>query len=371
MLYTATDLNALQYNANHIKEAVDREIIAVVKHDAYGAGIGVCAPVLDPLVKAFAVENMQEARALTNLGVHADIMVIGPTCLSDFDKDTANIILPLDSLEIIEALANIYINDPLRVQLRVDLSKSGIGVPVQDTYRALAQIARIHNLSFYGMFAHSPTLYLGSDVQSLADVFDDLCYAAKKLFPDACCHLATSASLHQPALFFDAIRVGTGLYGLPSFDHQDLGGLRPVVSLYATLTNVFAPQGDSLSFYDQCVDTSLIQRAGVVPVGYGYLPALIHKKDLRIAVGGRLVSVIGSCAMGHMLVDLTWTPNVQPGDRVTFVGSDGGRTITAASFAKSCDIPICRCDGALLTTARATKLAVTLDGHVMEQESRE
>ena len=174
-------------------------------------------------------------------------------------------------------------------------------------------------------------------------------------YPAALAHIATSASRQYQLLRFDAVRIGTALYGLPSRERQDIGPLRPALRLCAPITRIL-PGGGHLSFYDGCVNAARIERAGLVAAGYGQLPALLAARGLQLLVRGQLVPAVGTACMGRLLVDLTGVPEARAGDAAVFVGASGQRCITAEQFAARCGIPACRCDGALFTCAGTRRI---------------
>lgn len=165
----------------------------------------------------------------------------------------------------------------------------------------------------------------------------------------------TSAALSNERLRFDAVRCGTALMGLPSFPHQKIAPLTPVLSLSAPILRVFDIK-DALSLYDCEADGKEITRAGLVGAGYGELPALLQKDGLKLAVSGALCPVIGRAAMCHTVIDLSGAPAAREGDEAVFVGASGSLEITAESFALSCGVPACRCEGALMCTPSANRV---------------
>jgi alanine racemase len=73
---------------------------------------------------------------------------------------------------------------------------------------------------------------------------------------------------------------------------------------------------------------------GVLPVGYGdgYPRALGNRA--RVVIHGRLAPVVGRVCMNIFMVDLTDVPQVELGDEVILIGSDGDAEITADELAE-------------------------------------
>ncbi len=348
MLTVCFDTRALLHNARYIKGASGSRLIAVVKHDAYGGGLSAAVKTLENEAYAFAAAEPGEALRIRALSPKSRVLTLAPAARSALCPDLSGLVLSVDRTDIIAALNDIYINMPGAVALRADISDSGIGLSRRDFYAALAALENAPNLRLAGVFAHCPSLYGVGGEGEMARRFGELAAAAKRFDRRCVCHLATSASWRARELRFDAVRVGTNLYGLPSGAGQDVSPLRPVLSLYTELQSVFDARG-SLCFYDACVELSGVTRAGVIAAGYGHLPALLHKSDACVLIRGRPARIIGSASMSHSFVDLSRIPDAAPGDRAVFVGTSGAGEMTAARFAESCAIPVCRCESALFT----------------------
>ena len=366
MLFCTTNLDNLRYNAKTLAIRYNTPMIAVLKHDAHSCGLLRCAAALQGHVLAFAVSEPHEALALIDSKIPpGDIMVLDPVNISELSGEAIKTVLPVDCEDIISAFENIYITERVRVQIRVDLCQSGIGLVPDKFTSVLERIVKSDKLKLCGVFAHAPTLYRHEDVREIYTVFSKLCSEAKALVPNLVCHIATSASAAYEILHFDAVRIGTALYGLPSRSGQDVSYLKPVLSLHSNLSRVF-DSTDSLSFYDCCENTENITKAGIVSAGYGELPSLLSKKNLRLIVRDTLVPTLGSPSMGHIIADLTKVPEAKAGDEAIFVGTQQKRAITAESFANSCNITACRCDGALFSTADARRIYIDNGNCIIE-----
>src|SRR5436190_2077751 len=75
------DSAALTHNARTVSQLVGgRPIIAVVKNNAYGLGLGVAGPLFDRMaeIRALAVVRPDEASALRRAGIRKPILLMGP-----------------------------------------------------------------------------------------------------------------------------------------------------------------------------------------------------------------------------------------------------------------------------------------------------
>ena len=126
------NIDALLNNLKIVREhACNKEIMAVVKADAYGHTV---EPIVSALqengVNSFAVSNVSEALELRNFGVKGHILVLGysPTeCVKELSDN--NIAQAVYSLEYAKELSdNAQINNcHLNIHLKLDTGMGRIG----------------------------------------------------------------------------------------------------------------------------------------------------------------------------------------------------------------------------------------------------
>lgn len=131
-------------------------------------------------------------------------------------------------------------------------------------------------------------------------------------------------------------RIGGLLYGLggdiipPGIEGPEL---RPVLSLYSQIADLkTVPPGYSLG-YGRTFTTKRESTIALVPIGYfdGFRRALSNIGNALVK--GKRVPVVGRVSMDWTLLDVTDVEGARPGDRVTFIGSDGNESIAAEEIA--------------------------------------
>src|SRR5688500_2100070 len=83
------DAAALRHNVQVIgRLASSRPVLVVAKNNAYGLGLGVVGPILDPApeVWGFAVVRPDEAAALRTAGVKKPILLMAPVGRADVEE---------------------------------------------------------------------------------------------------------------------------------------------------------------------------------------------------------------------------------------------------------------------------------------------
>jgi alanine racemase len=123
-------------------------------------------------------------------------------------------------------------------------------------------------------------------------------------------------------------------YGVWPSDHvPETIKLKPVLrweTEIVLLKNV--PKGADIG-YGGTYSTPGPARIALLPVGYadGYRHALSNRAS--VLVRGKRCPVRGRISMDQTTVDVSGVPNVEIGDKVTLIGSDGQESITVQELA--------------------------------------
>jgi alanine racemase len=149
-------------------------------------------------------------------------------------------------------------------------------------------------------------------------------------------HLANSAAtLTDPALYYDWVRVGLALYGLYPAEHlHNTVDLKPVMQVKARVTQVKTiPAGTGVSYgYQFIADREL--RLAVIGIGYADgIPRNLSNK-MTVSIRGKQVPQIGAITMDQLMLDVSEIPDLQTGEVVTLIGRDGDVQISADDWAQ-------------------------------------
>lgn len=160
------NLSNLDYNIKSIRAKVgaDKELIGVIKADAYGHGSVMCADVLRKNgVKTFAVATLQEAVTLREAGAAEEIIMLGLT--PDMYADT---IAEYDITPVVCSAANAKAISDAAAALgktvsglvAVDTGMGRIGYLADDIENAVFDIKKmttLPNFKIKGLFSHMST----------------------------------------------------------------------------------------------------------------------------------------------------------------------------------------------------------------------
>ena len=150
-------------------------------------------------------------------------------------------------------------------------------------------------------------------------------------------HASNSGAIVQHSdLNFDMVRAGIILYGLyPSEEvEKSLINLIPVMELVSHVAFVKkVDKGDSIS-YGRTFLAEKEMKIATIPVGYadGY-PRLLSNKG-RVIINGRYAPIVGRICMDQLMVDVSEIENINVGDEVILIGSQGDKTVSADEIAR-------------------------------------
>ena len=148
-------------------------------------------------------------------------------------------------------------------------------------------------------------------------------------------HMNNSAGIMNFDNRYELVRSGIVTYGLYPSDEVDpaLLTLKPALQWFSRVSHVKElPAGREISYGGTYVTTGPT-RVATVPVGYadGYRRSLSGK--FHVLIHGQPAPILGRICMDQMMVDVTGIEDVQVGDRVTLVGTDGENAITVEQIA--------------------------------------
>jgi alanine racemase len=329
--------------------AGSREIIAMVKADAYGHGaIPIARALAADGVTRFGVALVEEARSLRDAGIRGEILVLG-----GFTADQAPEVVELGvTAAIFHAAHAAALNEAasragrtVAVHAKVDTGMGRLGFAMDAAPRAVAELARLSALRLEGLMTHFADADLADPAYAREQVarFDAVAETVRRAgvhIPIR--HAANSAAVMAASSWrsamggplYDAVRPGLMLYGARPGPAVGAGvDLRPVLSLTTRILLLKrVPPGTPIS-YGRTFVTRRESLIAVLPIGYadGYPRALSSAG--RVLVRGRAAPVVGRVCMDLTMVDVTDVPDVGEGDEAVVIGSQGAAAITVEEVA--------------------------------------
>ena len=344
------DLGALRHNLAQVRRlAGAREVIAIVKADAYGHGaVPVARALAAEGLTRFGVALVEEGRALREAGIRGEVLVLG-----GFVEDQADEIVELGlTATIFHSGHADALNEAARragraapVHVKIDTGMGRLGFSPDAAPDAVVALARLAFLRLEGLMTHFADADLADPAYAREQVarFDAVAETVRRAgvrIPIR--HAANSAAVMAASSWrsamagplYDAVRPGLMLYGARPGPAVGAGvDLRPVLSLTTRILLLKrVPSGTPIS-YGRTFVTRRESLIAVLPIGYadGYPRALSNAG--RVLVRGRAAPVVGRVCMDLTMVDVTDVPGAAEGDETVVIGAQGAAAITVEEVA--------------------------------------
>ncbi|MGW2957153.1 alanine racemase [Streptomyces sp. NPDC001220] len=346
------DLAALRANVRALRAlAPGAALMAVVKSDAYGHGAVRCArEAVAAGASWLGTATPEEALALrADPGLPADVRIMcwlwtpGGPWREAVEAGLDVSVSGMWALREVVAAARAA-GRPARVQLKADTGLGRNGCQPGDWPELVAEAVRaqtaglVRITGLWSHFACADEPGHPSIAAQLTLFREMLAHAERQGVRPEVRHIANSpATLTLPESHFDLVRTGIALYGIspsPEMGSAADFGLRPVMTLSASLALVkHVPGGHGVSYGHHYVtpgETTL----GLVPVGYADGIPRHASGTGPVLVGGKWRTVAGRVAMDQFVVDLGGDEPEVGAEAVLFGPGDRGEP-TAEDWAQA------------------------------------
>lgn len=342
-VYAAVDLTAILENMERMHENLrpGTQMIGVIKTDGYGHGAVPIGKELEKLdyVFGYAVATAEEALSLREAGLQKPVLILGytfPYCYEELIRQEIRpAVFRVDTIRTLNACAE-KLGKKALVHVKVDTGMSRVGIrPDEEGLSFLRQLSELSHIGIEGIFTH----FARADEQDKSAArgqlaqFNEFVEKAERLLNMTIPikHCSNSAGiLTMPEANLSLVRAGITLYGLsPSKEvPRELLSLRPALSLKSHLVYVKEVDAGTPVSYGGIYVTKQRMRIATVPVGYGdgYPRSLSNKG--YVLIRGKRAPILGRVCMDQFMADVTAIPEVQEGDEVTLIGTDGAEEIT-------------------------------------------
>jgi alanine racemase len=347
------------------------ELLAIVKADAYGHSLDICAPAA---VRAGArwlgVTSAEEGVQARTVCPDARILVMGGIFPGQgstiVEHALAAVAWAPDQLDELESAARAANTAPgsIAVHLEIDTGMSRQGAPVNDLATILERFGPDSPLHLEAVTTH---LYASDETSGLvtsnqlrlleqAVTFINAVRQGQGSAPEWLSVGASAALLGNDALLIAALtarlrlnlmlRPGLALYGVvpryappfgepgqPSALTAACEHLKPVLAWKTRVVGVRdVLAGAEIGYNGTFVATEPMRLALLAA---GYADGLDRRLGncFSLLVRGERAPIVGRISMDQSVLDVTEIPGVVAGDEVVILGSQGGETITAFDHA--------------------------------------
>lgn len=328
-------LPALLHNIKYFKGvAVNSQIMAILKANAYGHGLVEVAKYLQDRVESFGVARLDEALQLRNAGIVRPILLLE----GFFSNDDLSLLerYSLQTVvhcpEQIARLKSFKTRYPITVWFKIDSGMHRLGFRGEEALQHLIQLADcasvvkpIHITSHFCSADEIKNPYTQSQIEFF-EIF--LSEVEKNHIPIGCKSLAASGGiLAWPHSHHDVIRPGIGLYGVSPFSYHTEGkatgaqlGLEPVMTLKSELIAVRNHLKGEAVGYNQIWNSARDTKLGVAAMGYGDGYPRNIPAGVPVLINGQRLPIVGRVSMDMTVIDLGPNSTAKVGDEVIFWG---------------------------------------------------
>lgn len=316
------DLDALGFNLEQIrKTAPEKEVIAVVKANAYGHSDKiVCKEYYRLGVRFFAVSNVREAQTVRELLPQSDvkILVFGYIMPPYFDLILRyGLIVTAGSVEYARELNDFALknNTKIKVHINYDTGMSRVGVETEEEIDEILSMKGLEVLAGYSHFAVSDGLeendlrFTDEQERRLSAAF------IRRKLPF---HSQASGGIAFHSDFPGSyLRPGLILYGCsPNTSVKNPIELKQVMTLKSEINQLkLVKKGTSIG-YGRTYTPDKDELVALIPIGYadGYSRLLSNKGV--VAVRDTLCHIRGRVCMDQLMIDVSSVKGVSVGDEV-------------------------------------------------------
>ncbi|MGF1515182.1 MAG: alanine racemase [Elainellaceae cyanobacterium] len=351
------DRSAIDANIAALRRRIgsDVKLGVVVKADAFGHGLAVCAGAfanagVDWLIVNFAYE----AAAIRQVGVDLPIYICGHVLPSQAhivaQTGARAVLYDLDVAEAFAA-AGQTAGVSIPVHLKIETGTHRQGLALQDAIDLARRIELLAGIHLEGITTHYADIEDTTDRRFARHQLTQI-VAAQSAFLEAglalpMVHSANSAAtLLWPETHGSLVRVGIAAYGLwPSTEtrvtaiqmadtpHNFLPQLHPVLSWRTHIAQVKAVPAGGYVGYGRTFRAPYPMKIAVLPLGYheGYDRRLSNLG--YVLIQGQRAPICGRICMNMMMVDVTHLTRISAGTTATLLGQDGDEVLAAEQLA--------------------------------------
>lgn len=342
------NLTAFHKNVKAIRKKIkeDSKLLAVIKTNAYGHGI---VPIAKEAVKAGAdrlgVTTIEEGTLLRKNGIMLPIHLLSGIHPEQAEEVVRNhLIASINSSDVAQAINQVayQLNKTMPVHLKLDTGLHRFGMSVQQALQFFRDHNDLKNLYWEGIYTHFSHSDEG-DWVTTEKQFRLYKETVKQLEEEdyrfQMKHVgASTIAIERKDMHLDMVRPGIALFGYqPSPRQKDRIELKPVLSLKTRIIQLHDLPEETKIGYGGMYTTKGNEKIAILPIGHGDGYKRRLSNNGYVLVKGKFAKIIGTIALDQTFVNVTNIPNVEVGDEVILIGSQGENQITARDIANWID----------------------------------
>lgn len=338
------NLDAMVSNFNFFRSKIKPStgIICMLKAAGYGAGSVELAGALQAQGASYlAVAVVDEGVELRDAGITMPIMVLNPRAQNHkmmFDYRLEPEIYSFEMLEEVIANARRYgvRRFPIHIKLETGMRRLGfLPSEISQLAEILASTTEVKVATVFSHLACADDSEEDDYTRRQFEIFNQDCDILQARLPYRVKrHILNSTGIIRfPEQQHDFVRLGIGLYGIPTLNDGSMSALKPVSSLSSVIISIkHWKKGDTIGYNRRGV----LNRDSViatVPIGYADgLNRHLGRGKASLVVNGQRCPTVGNICMDICMIDVTDVA-CQVGDRVEIFGDN----VSAIELAQAID----------------------------------
>lgn len=331
------NLTNLAENIEAIKETLPKtkDVLAVIKADAYGHGATMCAPILLASgVKMLGVASIDEGLDLRKAHIKAPILVLGTVPVWAIEiAINNNIQIPLFTEEQLTACEELYKRTKKQVtaHIKLDTGMNRIGVSSTSAIEFVKKVQNSKAIKLEGIFTHLANAEDKIRTDAQFTIWNNIISSINTT--GLILHILNTAGLMTYDIPSNMVRAGIALYGLyPDLAEtsNNIPKLKPVMGLKGRITNIHEIKAGEGVSYGYTFQADKDMKIATIPIGYadGVSRGLSNK--ISGMIQGRKIKQIGNITMDQMMFDITGI-DAHTGDVIELLNEE----LTIDSWAKT------------------------------------
>ena len=339
----------LRKNLEKIR-SINKNIICVIKDNAYGLGIGNILPILiENNCNYFAVAYIDEAIKIREILKNFEkekklkflenrkikimaLNYIKPKKLeyaieNDVELTIFNFSQLSDYLKILEES---FENTVLKIHIKVNSGMNRLGFNESEILELIEKIKKYeinsknNKLEIISIFSHISDAENQIETEKQVEKYENIL----KIFDKNNVKYQYKHLQASPLLFkygekynYDFARVGMALYGMEPLSYDV--GLFDVITVKSQIINIRnVKKNDKISYGSKGI-VNRNSKIGIVSIGYahGLQKQIENSQEAYVLVNGKKAKIVGEICMDMIFVDLTEINDAEINDEVVIVGS--------------------------------------------------
>lgn len=342
----SVNLNNFIDNINEIKKHIGKkELLVMVKADAYGAGIKKISKCLENNnVRFLGVAFLTEAKEVLKNNINSEVIMFSNILLNEI-KEAVKLGITL-TVSDIETVKNIdkeakKQNKKIKIHINIDTGMARLGILKENIDPFITEIKQLKNIVIEGLFTHFSSADTDEKYTKMQiEMFKEALIKFKKQgINPRYIHVANSiGTILNIGDFCNMVRVGIAAYGyypttnfntnniynndfrkkvktnLNKENLKQIITLKGVLKMEAPICSIKEIDKDKGISYSKTYITDKQTKVGVVEIGYADGLNRLLSNKYNMLINGKEAKIIGNICMDMCMIDITNIDNIKCSD---------------------------------------------------------